>query len=132
MDSQPIADRLNREEGFASLQFVVAAGLAMLMVVGLVQLIAYQFTRGALMAALERGVRAGAVAGAGAEQCLAAVQDSLAEVLGGIVGHTVQVSCAADDDLVTATASGTVPAWFGSGVDFSIDVDALARRELVP
>lgn len=132
MDSQPASDRLRDDSGFASLQFVLAAALAMLMVVGLVQLVAYQYTRGALTSALERGVRAGAVSGAGTAECRSAVDDSLGEVLGGVVGRTVEVGCSSDDERVRAWARGTVPAWFGSLADFRVDVEAVARRELVP
>lgn len=120
------------DSGFASLQFVLAAGLAMVMVVGLVQLIAYQYTRGALVAALERGVRAGAVTGSGAEECRAALADSLAEVLGGTAGETVTVDCSADPEAVRARAVGMVPAWFAGGPDLAVDVEAMARREPVP
>lgn len=132
MDPRPAPSRLSDDAGFTSLQFVLAAGLAMLMVVGLVQLIAYQYTRGALVAALERGVRAGAVAGSGADECQAALADSLAEVLGGTVGETVTVGCEADAESVRARATGTLPAWFAGGPDLGIDVEALARRESVP
>ncbi|MGH8912310.1 MAG: hypothetical protein ACRDVD_07345 [Acidimicrobiia bacterium] len=111
---------------------MLAAGLAMVMVVGLVQLIAYQYTRGALVAALERGVRAGAVTGSGAEECRAALADSLAEVLGGTAGETVTVDCSADPEAVRARAVGMVPAWFAGGPDLAVDVEAMARREPVP
>lgn len=102
----------------------------MLMLIGLVQFVAYQYTRGAVMAALERGVRAGAVAEAGIDQCQAAVADSLAEVLGGAI--TVAVSCGADTERVWATAIGVVPAWLPGGPDLGLDIEASARRESAP
>lgn len=104
----------------------------MLMVVGLVQFVAYQYTRGALVTALERGVRAGALVGAGAPECRAALADSLAEVLGGTVGTTVTVTCGADAEQVWARATGTFPAWLSGGPDLALDLEAIARREVGP
>lgn len=104
----------------------------MLLVVGLVQLIAYQYTRGAVAVALQRGVRAGAVAGAGVDQCRAVVADSLAEVLGGVVGKSLAVACAADPVVVRASATGSLPMWLWPGLDLAIEAEAVARREHVP
>lgn len=121
---------MRRDGGFASLQFVLAAGLAMFMVVGLIQLIAYQYTRGAVLAALERGVRAGSVADAGAGRCEEAVRDSLGSVLDGAVGDTLAFGCVADEALVHAWANGTVPSWVPTVPDLSFDLDTRARREV--
>ena len=124
--------RRSGERGFASLQFVMAATLAMLMVVGLVQFVAYQYARGALMAALERGVRAGALSGSGADECQAAVADSLSEVLGGTIGGTLAYGCEAHDEQVRAWATGIVPAWIPTSVDLTFDLETTARRETEP
>lgn len=104
----------------------------MFMVVGLIQLIAYQYATGAVMAALERGVRAGAVVGAGAPECEAALADSLAEVLGGEIGASLQTGCEADTEVVTAWGSGVVPTWVQAGPDIPFDLEAQARREPEP
>lgn len=104
----------------------------MFMVVGLIQLIAYQYATGAVMAALERGVRAGAVVGAGAAECRAALADSLAEVLGGEIGASLEAGCEAGPDVVRAWGRGTVPAWVEAGPDLSFDLETQARREPDP
>ena len=104
----------------------------MLMVVGLVQFVAFQYARGAVMAALERGVRAGAVSGAGGDQCQAALANSLAEVLGGAIGDSLVFGCATDGEQVRAWATGLVPAWFPGAPDLVIDLDTAARREAGP
>lgn len=143
MDQSRAADQLapngreggfgpGREGGFASVQFVIAAALAMVMVVGLSQLIAYQYARGAALAALERGVRAGSVAGAGESECLAAVADSFEEVLGGSVGETLVFGCVDSPELVRAQAVGAVPAWLPGGPLLAFEVEAIARREAPP
>lgn len=132
MDSRPASRRLSGDGGLATLEFVLAAALAMLMVVGLVQLIAYQYARGAVMAALERGVRAGSIAGTGAEECDAAVADSLNDVLGGQVGESLSYGCHADGETIAAWATGTVPAWTVGGPHMMFDLEATAQRELEP
>lgn len=104
----------------------------MMMVVGLVQLIAYQYTRGAVMAALERGARAASVVGAGPFECEGVVADSLGEVLGGQVGASLSYGCAVDDISVRAWADGEVPGWVGGSPSLSFQLQAVARREPEP
>jgi hypothetical protein len=104
----------------------------MLLVVGMIQVVSYQYVRGAVMTALERGVRAGSVVGAGAAECRAAVADSLAEVLGGVVGSSVQVGCTDDAVMVEAWARGTVPAWLPGSDGFHLHIETAAHREPPP
>ncbi len=104
----------------------------MLLVVGMIQVVTYQYVRGAVMTALERGVRVGSVIGTGAAECRAAIADSLAEVLGGVVGESVVVDCADDSEWVQAWARGTVPAWLPGWEGFSLHIETAARREPVP
>lgn len=102
----------------------------MLMVVGLVQLVTYQYARGAVLVALERGVRAASVADAGAAECRASVSDSMDSVLGGEVGDSLVFDCEADDLVVRAWARGTVPAWMSGLPDLSFELETQARREV--
>ncbi len=107
----------------------MAAALAMVFVVGLVQLVAYQYTRGAVTAGLERAARAAAVVGGGETECLAVLSDSLGEVLGGAVGDTLTATCVADSESVRASASGSVPSWLpGPGLAFHLEVSATRER----
>lgn len=114
------------------MQFVMAAGLAMVMVVGLMQLIAYQYARGAVMTALERGVRAGTVVGAGSAECEAALADSLAGVLGGAVGESLSAVCEEAGGVVSARAEGTLPGWTALSPAIDFDLEARATREPGP
>lgn len=104
----------------------------MLLVVGLVQVIAYQYVRGAVQVALERGVRAGSVVGAGAAECESAIADSLSSALGGAVRHSLTVGCTAEPEAIVATASGSVPAWMGPGPELTFALSAQAVREPEP
>lgn len=104
----------------------------MLLVVGLVQVIAYQYVRGAVQVALERGVRAGSLAGAGIAECEAAVADSLGAALGGAVRESLSTGCSAEPEVMVATASGAVPAWMGPASDLTFMLSAQAVREPEP
>lgn len=103
----------------------------MVFVAGLVQVVAYQYTKGAVIAGLERAVRAGAVVGAGEAQCRVVLADSLNEVLGGAVGGSLASDCTADGETIRAHASGVVPSWL-AGPDLGFDLEVVARRELGP
>lgn len=103
----------------------------MVFVVGLVQLVAYQYTKGAVVAGLERGARAAAVAGAGEAECLAAVTDSLSDVLGGVVESSLSTDCTVDGGTVRAHATGAVPSWL-PGPSLAFDLEVLATREPGP
>lgn len=113
----------------ASLQFVIAAAVAMLLVVGLIQVVTYQYIRGATVAALERGVRSGSLVGAGTSECLAAANDSLADLLAGPGGNNVTVRCAVDGPSIVGQANGEVPAWIPGLPSLSFDVAVRATRE---
>lgn len=102
----------------------------MFMVVGLVQLVTYQYARGAVMAALERGVRTASVATAGAAECEAVVADSLDSVLGGEVGQTFAFGCEADVLMMRAWATGSVPSWIAGVPAMPFSLEAHARREV--
>lgn len=103
----------------------------MLLVVGLVQVVAYQYARGAVMAALERGVRAGSVIGAGVDECRASLADSLDTVLGGEVGATLEFACGEEGSLIWARGRGAVPDWLGIG-SLSFTLETRAVREPAP
>lgn len=120
---------MKRDGGFASLQFVLAAGLAMFMVVGLVQLVSYQYTRGAVMTALERGVRAGSLADRHAARCQDAVRDSLGSVLAGEVGGSIRFGCDVDGTMIRAWATGAVPSWVAGAPEMRFDLETGATRE---
>lgn len=131
MDRHRTPGRLSRDGGFASLQFVIAAALAMVMVVGLLQFVVYQYARGAVLAGLERGVRAASVAGVSAGECLSALADTFASTLGGSIGDSLEYECDTTDEVVTARAWGEFPVWIGAG-SLEFELETSARREPAP
>lgn len=104
----------------------------MLVVLALVQVVAYQYARGAVRVALERGVRAASVVGAGVEECEAAIADSLRGVLGGEVGRSLHTECRSEGAMMTATGAGVVPAWVGPAPDLAFTLEARALMEPSP
>ena len=124
---------MNRSDaGSASIQFVVAAALSVVLVVGLVQVLVLHYARGAAMAAAERGVRAGSLIGGDAGRCLDVVRDSLADVLGGEIGSTLEAECVLEGDVVTARVSGALPPWMVGAPSLAFSAETTARREPVP
>ena len=121
---------MRSERGLASIQFVLVAAMAMILVVGLIQVLAYQYARGAALVAIERGVRAATVTGAPPATCVEIAQASLTEVLGGELD--VALSCRTSDGVVAAEATGTVPAWVSGGPELAFRVATLARMEPNP
>lgn len=132
MDTFATDRELAGEEGFVSVQFAVAAGLALAVVVMLVQVIAYQYVTGAVTLALERGVRSASTAGGGVDDCEEAIADSLDGALGGAIRGSLVVECRADVNSVWAGASGSVSAWTIAGPDLTFDLEAQATRETAP
>lgn len=104
----------------------------MLFVVGLVQLVAYQYARAAALAAAERGVRVASLAGAGVSECEAAVAEGLAGALGGAVAAGLAYGCVEGSDSISARVSGRVPPWTPAGPELSFTVEAVAAKERAP
>lgn len=104
----------------------------MVMVIGLTQLVAYQYARGAALTAAERGVRTASVSGGSAGDCERAVAESLEGVLGGTVGAGLEFACSEEGGVMVARVRGTVPAWTPGGLNLSFEVVAQAVRERDP
>ena len=104
----------------------------MVLVVAAVQLVSYQFVRGAALTAVERGVRAGSIVGAGPDECRQAMFDSLAGVLAGSAGQSIEADCEAEAGSIMAWAQGTLPGWTVGAPDMAFQATARAVREPAP
>lgn len=125
------ADRPRSERGFVSISYVVAAAFAMLLFASLANLIVMQYASGVVRAALDEGVRDGAVAGAGAFQCQAAVDGFLASALGGPYGNQITAVCFEEPGVMNATATATFAGFAPFVPDLTFDFDAVAAKELL-
>lgn len=116
------------DRGFTSVQFVLAAGLSLVLFVALANLVVVQYGRGAVRSALEQGARAGAVAGtvAACEETAWSVVDQL---LGGSMSNRLEMSCVVGGGGVVASASVVFEAWVPLTPDFEVSLSTEAFLE---
>ena len=122
----------DRSCGFATPQFVLAAGLALMFFVFLANMIVFQYGKGVVRGALNEGVRAGARSAAGLGDCERALTDTLDDLLGGTMGEGVEAWCSADGAFVRADANVTFRSWIPGVPDWSFTVSAQSVKESVP
>jgi hypothetical protein len=115
--------------GFITLQFVVAAGLSLLLVAVAANLVVYQYGRGVVRVAVDEAARAGSRVADGAEECERRGGAVLADLLGGAMGHGVTLRCADDGAAVSAAATVHFQGWAPGVGDWRFDLSArVARR----
>lgn len=126
MDSGRVARRVG-ERGVSSVQFVLAAALALTFFLALVNLVMVQYGRGVVRSALEQGARAGTVSG-GAE-CESTARSVVEDLLGGRMSDGLTIVCVVSGSEVVASASGTFESWtpFTPGFDASLSSTAVAE-----
>jgi hypothetical protein len=118
-------------EGTATLQYVVATAFVLVAFVGLTNLVVDLYARGAVRAAVDEAVRAGARVDASAAQCSSRARDVLTDLLGSRLRAGIEVSCAARVDVVTATADVRLPGWLLLP-DWTFTVTGTAVKERIP
>ena len=119
-----------RERGMATPQFILAAGLSLLLFVAFANLIVFQYGHGVVRAALDEGVRAGAPVGALLDDCQARVDSFIGDLLGGEMGRGVQTECGLDGNLVVASAEVQFEGWVIP--DWGFGLSATAVKEALP
>jgi hypothetical protein len=120
---------IEREDGFVTAQFMVVAALSMLFLALILNLIAVQYGKGVVKAALDEGVRRGSPAPAGLDECLAGVEEVLSGLLGGPYGNGVAYQCSVVGGEMTATADASFPGWFPVMPDMTFQLHAVAVKE---
>jgi hypothetical protein len=121
---------VSSEEGMATPQFVLAAGLSLLLFVAFVNLIVFQYGRGVVRAALDEGVRAAAPIDATLDDCRDRIASFVGDLLGGEMGNGVLVNCGDLGDVVVANAHVRFEGWVVP--DWEFDVSATAVKERLP
>lgn len=126
--------RATGEAGIASLAFVVAAALALVVFVTLADVVTMQFTRAVVRAAADEAVRVGSRAEGPVAECEARAR----AVLDGLLGPGTR-----DDVLVSCTVSGAPPTvraradvalvpWLPGLPVWSFEVRSAAVQEVLP
>lgn len=129
MDTHSVDRRLiRRESGLASVEFLLASALGFLLLVAFLNLVVFQYGRGALQSALEQGVRVGSLNGdAGA--CEEKVNSVLGQLLAGRMSDGLRVECFAASGLISASASARFPSWTPLTSDFRFELTSRATIE---
>ncbi len=118
--------------GFATAQFVLAAGMALLLFVFLANVIVFQYGKGVVRGALDEGVRVGARSGLGPVDCEGAINAALGDLLGGSMGSGVRAACSSDGVSVVARADVVFPSWIPGVPDWSFVALARSVKEQAP
>ena len=112
------------------LRFTLAAGaIVMILVVAVMQVIVFQYGKGAVHAALDEAARSAARSSTTVETCQARAADALTDLLGGPMGQGVAVICTESADRVTVSADVHFDGWFGSLTDYDATLTATASKE---
>lgn len=102
-------DEITDDHGFASVEFLVAAALSLLLLVWLADFLVVRYAEGVMGAAAHHGARAGSVAGDPAV-CAATADGWLDDALGGM-RQRIGVACRVSGTHIEATVTGRFDAW---------------------
>lgn len=118
------------EDGFATVQYVVATAFGLVMLVMVANLLVDLYARGAVREAIDEATRAATRVDAPPGTCEERARDALDSLLRGPAGDHVVVTCGEGPDWVTASAEVTLASWIPWLVpDWSFTVSAVAARE---
>jgi hypothetical protein len=125
-------ERPGGQAGFLTVQYLAAIGVSLLLLATFANLIAFQYGRGVVRAALDEGARAGSRSGANIGECEQRAEAALDDLLGGPMGDQVRVRCREVGGRVVADATVTFRGW-GPGVpDWSFPLRAATVKEREP
>ncbi len=125
---QGTTDRGLTDRGVSSVQFLLAAGLGLILFLALANLVVVQYGRGAIQSALEQGARAGSLSGSSVE-CEAVARDVVAQLLGGEMSNGLTITCAPAGALMIARGSGEFAAWTPMSPPFPVSLVSEAVME---
>jgi hypothetical protein len=111
------------------ISLVVATGIVLVLVTALLQVIVFQYGKGAVRAALDEAARSAVRSPTSVTTCYERAANVLDDLLGGDMGDGVEVSCTDDADRVTVTASIHFEGWFGALTDYNATLSASAAKE---
>ena len=115
-----------RDKGFVSVSVLMAIAVSTVLLVWIVNVIAMQYGRGVVRAALDEGARAGATAGVAA--CEQAAADVLDQLLAGM-RDGVEIACVDAGTRIEATAIVHFDGWVPEIPDHDSTMRASAAKE---
>ncbi len=118
------------QAGFATTEYVLAAGLALVFFTLLANLVVMQYTRGVLRAAADEGARRGAVYLVGdVAACEEAMRRVLDDLAGGPLISGVELGCVDVGRVVRARAEAVLRGWLPGVPDLVVRMESAATRE---
>jgi hypothetical protein len=120
--------RRRGDRGTATIAVALGAGVALLLVVQLVNVMVFQWGQGVVRAGLDEGVRAGTRNGGDVAACEARANAVINDLAAGMADG-VTVSCAVDGRSITATATVSWDGWLTSIADHHSTIGAAAALE---
>lgn len=106
---RPTGDAITDDHGFASVEFLVAAALSLLMLVWLADFLVVRYAEGVMGTAAHHGARAGSIAGDPAA-CATTADGWLDDALGGMRDR-ISVVCRTTGVHMEAAVTGRFDAW---------------------
>lgn len=119
-----------RERGFATIQYVTAVGLSLLLLVVVANVLVDLYLRAAIRDALDEGAHAAIAVDASPAACAAQAREVLQGLAPGTDHARVEFRCAATASWVVARADASLPSWLPWLVpDWRITLRAVVARE---
>ena len=119
-------------DGFVTVQAVFVYAVALMTLVWLANFIVFQYGRGAVRAAIDEGARTGSRVDASEATCEARAREVLDNLLGGVMGTGVTITCRLDGGRMLAEARGTFASWAPPVPTYRFDVTATALQTQAP
>ncbi len=118
------------QAGFATAEYVLAAGLALVFFTLLANLVVMQYGRGVLRAAADEGARRGAAYLVGdAAACEEAMRGVLDDLAGGPLISGVELDCVDAGSVVRARVGAVLRGWLPGVPDLVVRMESVATRE---
>jgi hypothetical protein len=131
VDPRP-APRLNAERGFTTTQYVLAVGMSLVVFVMLANLLVDRYERGAIVAAVDEGARAGADIDAGTAECEQRTRDVVNALLGRQHARSAVLRCREVGGSMRATVTVRLTSWLPLVPDWDVAVTGSAPKERAP
>ena len=120
----------NNDVGLITIQYVVATGFSLLLLVILCNGLINLYVRAAVRDALDDGVRAAVPVGSDASACQARIDDALRALVRGTYANSTQTRCDIENGVVRADATLRLPSFFPVLVPpWTFELHAMAYQE---
>lgn len=114
------------------MQYVTAVAMSLVVFVMFANLLVDRYERGAIVAAVDEGARAGASIDAGPAECEQRTREAVDALLGPRHARTVTLRCRLVGGSMRATVQAKLTAWLPLVPDWDVSVTGSAPKEREP